>query len=204
MAQKPRKRYPKGPPKRFCSYPGCDLPHSAHGYCPAHLHRSQHGLPMDAPINRRNRPLQDRLLEHIEFDTNGGCWLWSDLQLDHDGYGILSVRHKPRKAPVWAWMAWRGPIPAGLCVLHTCDVRACINPDHLWLGTQYENDMDRVRKGRTSRIYNEANAATRISSAAIAEMRERWNAGASQASIARAFGCSPGHVSVIVRRLARP
>jgi hypothetical protein len=72
-----------------------------------------------------------------------GCWLWTAAR-SKSGYGSFAGRRAHRVAHEFAL----GPIPPGLHVLHTCDVPACVRPDHLWLGTHADNMADKVAKGR--------------------------------------------------------
>lgn len=76
------------------------------------------------------------------------CELWPLYVDPKTGYGVKRVGKKLVGAHRWVWMQAHGPIPVGLCVLHTCDVRHCVNLDHLWLGTKGENNADRDAKGR--------------------------------------------------------
>jgi hypothetical protein len=78
-----------------------------------------------------------------------GCWLWTGYKTP-DGYGCSSFENQLYQAHRLAWLFTFGPIPDGLCVLHDCpggDRRDCLNPAHLWLGTNAANTADRVRKG---------------------------------------------------------
>lgn len=80
----------------------------------------------------------------------GGCWLWTAGK-DSRGYGTFRVKslpHPKKAAHRIAYSLVRGEIGSGLCVLHKCDNPACVNPDHLWLGTQKDNAIDRESKGR--------------------------------------------------------
>lgn len=67
------------------------------------------------------------------------------------GYGMMKWKGKQRVVHRWAWIVANGPIPEGLVVCHKCDVRACLNPDHLFVGTHADNAHDRDAKGRTAR-----------------------------------------------------
>lgn len=89
------------------------------------------------------RSLSERIERHSIPEPNSGCWLWQG-NTTKKGYGRLGGGQAHRMS----WTAFRGTIPEGMCVLHRCDNRACVNPDHLWLGTQIDNINDCVNKGR--------------------------------------------------------
>jgi hypothetical protein len=85
-----------------------------------------------------------------------------------------------------AYEVYVGPIPVGMLVCHTCDNPKCVNPDHLWLGTEADNTTDKVRKGRGR--HGESMTLSKLSNAAVREIR------ASHMSIyeaAEKFGVSP-------------
>lgn len=105
-------------------------------------------------MKRRTRPpLADHLMESSIPVPFSGCWLWL-LSLDRDGYGRCSLGPKFVNAHRLSWTAFRGPIPFGMHVLHTCDIPSCINPDHLWLGTHLDNMRDRSAKGRSRNAFS--------------------------------------------------
>ena len=87
----------------------------------------------------------------------GVCWLWQGSS-DRGGYGRFKLKRKMRKAHRVAWELTYGPIPAGMCVLHRCDVPACVYPAHLWIGTVAENNADCRIKGRAAINFGKGNA----------------------------------------------
>lgn len=127
------------------------------------------------------------------------CWLWNGF-IDRDGYG----RAKGGAASRRAWELTNGPIPDGLDVLHKCDVRACVRPDHLFLGTHQDNMTDMVCKGRTrGNRFTVGNAARRghgkrLDYSKAEQIRALYRNGLSQQAIADQFGVSQVMVSRVV------
>lgn len=92
------------------------------------------------------RPVLDRLFDNSIPEPNSGCWLWL-AGLHSDGYGLIRDG-RTRTAHRVMWEQLHGPLGEGECVLHRCDNRLCVNPDHLWLGTLRDNAIDMARKKR--------------------------------------------------------
>ncbi len=90
-----------------------------------------------------------------EAIPESGCWLWSGV-LDKDGYGHFHTYAQGKRrftcAHRVAYEIYVAPIPSGMSVLHRCDVRSCVNPAHLFIGTQKDNIADMIRKGRDTNL----------------------------------------------------
>lgn len=99
--------------------------------------------------------LRARLLRQVEYDTNGGCWLWSGAARNGTiRYGRVVIPGHPSGASTHrvSYAAFHGPFDPSMHVLHRCDVPQCINPNHLFLGTNAENIADRMAKGRSRKL----------------------------------------------------
>lgn len=89
-----------------------------------------------------------RMLDKYSVDGESGCWVWTGPKFTHGGYGRVNINRKAHRAHRLSWETVNGPVPSGMVVMHKCDRPACINPDHLAIGTQFENMRDMYAKGR--------------------------------------------------------
>jgi hypothetical protein len=95
------------------------------------------------------RSALERFMEHITPIPFSGCWLW-EASVCRRGYGQFALDGRDRFSIIGAhrasWILHRGPIPDGMYALHKCDVKICVNPSHLFLGTLRDNSLDHVAK----------------------------------------------------------
>lgn len=81
------------------------------------------------------------------FIVTPGCWLWTG-EIGISGYGRFWAKNRKHRAHRFSYEAYKGEIPEGLIVLHSCDNPRCVNPDHLRVGTHYDNSQDKIARGR--------------------------------------------------------
>ena len=148
-------------------------------------------------------------------DRSGECWLWKKTLNEH-GYGVFGwpVNGKPRMqlAHRLAWTLTKGAPTQN--VLHSCDNPPCVNPDHLFLGTQRENMEDAARKGRVAKERTKTHRPARVGNwarrpgegapyrkltwAQVTDIRSRYMAGESQVALGRAFGVTNSAIWYVV------
>lgn len=127
----------------------------------------------------------------VSPEPNSGCWLWTGSS-NSRGYGqIASGRGFPVLAHRISFLLHRGPIPAGMQVLHRCDVRACVNPAHLFLGTAQDNMDDKIAKGRERILRGTECGTAKLTEYDVAWMRSLRDAGSTYRDLGRSFGVHP-------------
>lgn len=139
-----------------------------------------------------------------------GCSMWI-AGLDKDGYGQASLRNKNIRAHRLSYLVNKGSIPEGMVVMHSCDVPCCINPDHLSIGSSYQNTRDKIEKGRNrvssgNEHYMRKTPGMRagdkcptakLSSSDVEEIKRLMASGTAQTKIAEKYGVSRTCISAI-------
>jgi hypothetical protein len=144
-------------------------------------------------------PFEARLMARIAFEPNTGCWLWFGPS-GSAGYGMIIDKGRRIAAHRASWELHRGPIPPGLFVCHRCDTPLCLNPAHLFLGTNADNMRDCRAKGRTARLCGEDAVASRLTTQQVKDIRARRCSGETTVALGQAFGVTPEQISRICTR----
>lgn len=116
-----------------------------------------------------------------KVEVKDECWIWKGA-LDEYGYGKYKVEGKTKKAHRVAYEIFLEKIPPGKIVCHMCDNPQCVNPHHLWTGTQKDNMQDRSKKGRAP---SHTGRPRRLNKEKVLLIRELYNEGNSQRAIGR-------------------
>jgi hypothetical protein len=144
----------------------------------------------------RGRPIAERFLDFYKPGKPDACWPWTGT-IHHRRYGVIGDnKNRQYLAHRVSYERAHGPIPPGLYVCHTCDNPPCVNPAHLFVGTDADNQADKARKGRAPR--GERNKAAKLTAEDVRAIRALYPA-LSQQAIANRFGVHQSIVSDIVR-----
>jgi len=146
--------------------------------------------------------LYDRFMAKVEKTES--CWAFKGA-VNNSGYASIVLVESPGKKRTYmahriAWELFNGGIPSGLCVLHKCDNRVCVRPDHLFLGTHKDNTQDCIQKGRfkaAPHFNGENHPASKLTAEAVNRIRNEYVRG-SGAVLAKEFGVSQQTVSAII------
>jgi hypothetical protein len=145
-----------------------------------------------------------KYFQRVKLTYVGDCWLWPVKQLNRSGYGQLSlrlVRYGKRRRFLAHRTSYRihcGPISLGLQVMHSCDIKRCVNPVHLSLGTQRVNEADKVAKGRSSR--GERRWSATLTDKQAQQLLDRYRTGEHPRLLAEEYCVTLGVAHSICRR----
>ena len=152
-----------------------------------------------------NKSIQERFWSKVK--KTDSCWIW-ERALEKTGYGEFLIKQNGKWTPIRAsrlsYLFKYGEIPEGMCVCHHCDTPACVNPDHLFLGTHTDNMRDSAKKGRlgskgVSRNRGEKNPQAKLTEADVHNIKERIMNGEKQGDIAKDYGMKQYTISDIKR-----
>jgi hypothetical protein len=187
-------------PTKPCEHCGNPRPHHARRFCS----QACHGAACTTqPAERFWAKVQ----------KTDACWIWTGSKNEF-GYGTFTRRsgESPRRAHRFAWELVRSAIPKGLSVLHNCDNPACVNPDHLFLGTHRDNMHDMVQKGRArvggpsqqpnteQRARGQQHGCAKLADTDVRVIRSERAAGVRVTALMQRFNVSRNTIQRIVHR----
>jgi hypothetical protein len=123
-----------------------------------------------------------------------GCWEWIGRK-NYKGYGQMKIKDRGILAHRFSYELHIGKIPDGLCVCHHCDNRACVNPNHFFLGTNADNTRDRDQKGR--KALGEHNGKSKLTERDVIKIKNMLPGGMSASEIARQFNSASNTIFAI-------
>ena len=172
--------------KKTCSIEGCFDKHKSKGLCVKHYQRLKNGLSL-TKRQYREMTVQERIETHFIIDSVTGCWNWLGCK-DWCGYGSVKYENKGEKAHRLSYKFHKGEIPEGMFVCHQCDNPACINPDHLFLGTPLDNVRDMFNKKRDRHPFGESHTSAKLKEVDVIKIKNLLSEGYGNKEIALLYG----------------
>lgn len=142
---------------------------------------------------RPRRKVLDRFLSKIQINPEPGCWDWVGNK-HRKGYGFMKIDKVNRMAHRISFELFRGKIPAGLLVCHSCDNPSCVNPHHLFIGTNTDNMNDMIAKGRQGKLRGSAHGRAKLTESDVLSIR---SAGIARRALAERYGVSKASIDDI-------
>ena len=149
---------------------------------------------------------EDRFWDKVDVLGDDDCWEWQATKI-HNGYGHFRLDGELELAHRASYIFTHGEIPnidgtdfRGTCVLHTCDNRACCNPEHLFIGTHTDNMKDMMEKGRGNKPQGERHGCAKLTEKDVAAIRDLYDYGWYQYEIASLFGVGQTAISDIITK----
>jgi hypothetical protein len=148
---------------------------------------------------RRNRTIEQRFWEKVKKTDD--CWEWLGARSGANGgrYGSFRMGEKTIQTHRLSWELTNGKIPKEICVLHHCDNVICVNPAHLFLGTQKDNSMDMIKKGRSADKTGENAGMAKLTWRKVQRIRRLMGMGGiTQVEMGKYYGVKHSTVSNIL------
>lgn len=178
-----------------CSITNCNVEAYSKELCKKHY---EHARLFGTLFTRAQRDTLPERLQKKIIKTESGCWLFTGHL--RTGYGHMTNKHKAVYVHKYMYEKYKGPIPKGYYVCHTCDIKHCCNPDHLFIGTPQDNSDDCSKKGRQCRgscrpqsILNETQVLE------IRQIKETID-NITNVELGLIYGISPENISAIIHR----
>jgi len=182
--------------KNICKVKDCESRCEGLGYCSKHYQRFRRHADHRVVKKRGSiiTPFQ-RFKNKVKVNKETGCWEWQ-AGLNIDGYGQFWYENSGSLAHRWSYEHFIGKIPKGLCACHHCDNPCCVNPDHLFLGIQKDNMIDRDNKNRQAK--GERQGAVKLDSNIVKTIRTLYKKPEhTQETLAKKFDISQSTISNI-------
>ena len=143
-----------------------------------------------------HKTAEQRFWEKVGKKREDDCWLWLGAR-HHTGYNQFDVGGKKVAAHRYSWILSFGNIPNDINVLHSCDRPSCVNPKHLFLGTQQDNVQDCKQKGRLNRAHGEKHGRAKLTDTIVLDIKLKLEKGWLQKDVAKLYHVSQAHISRI-------
>lgn len=141
------------------------------------------------------KSVEERFEDKI-FYSPDGCWYWTAAS--SMGYGQFMLNGKSVKAHRLSYEIHKGPVSTELDVLHTCDNSRCVNPDHLYLGNDFDNMRDMIKRGRRNHAIGSRIGISKLTELQVIEIRSQKNPKSTE--LAKKYGVSRFTIRFIIKR----